>query len=104
MNGYPILVTFPTGSNGLKMEFVDLSSGHHKMSTQHGFKYRGFFLHCDPMPMGDGRYGAQVVVANDEGASHLERMFPALEYFNTEADAVAFAKAYGVQWVDNELD
>lgn len=59
---------------------------------------------CDPMPMADGRFGAQVMIGNEEGASHVERMFPALDYFKTEAEAVTHAKAWGVRWVDNELD
>ncbi len=74
------------------------------MVTNHGFKYRGFLLHSDPMPMADGRFGSQAMIGNEEGASHGERMFPALDYFKTEGEAVAHAKAWGVRWVNNELD
>lgn len=73
------------------------------MATKHGFKYRGFILHCDPMPMADGRFGAQVAIANEEGKSHLERMFPSLDYFLTEDEAVAHSRAYGHRWIDDAI-
>ena len=73
------------------------------MTTKHGFTYRGFRLLCDPMPMADGRFGAQVVVTIEEGAQHVERPFPSLDYFRTEAEAVAYARAWGQRWVDNEI-
>ena len=73
------------------------------MTTKHAFRYHGYLLHCDPMPMADGRFGAQVVIANEEGSSHLDRLFPSLEYFETEGDAVAYAKAWGIRWVDDQL-
>lgn len=71
------------------------------MVTKHGIKYRGFLLHCDPMPMADGRFGAQVVIATEEGYEHVERSFPALGYFSAEEEAVAYAKEWGKSWVDD---
>ena len=71
------------------------------MTTKHGFKYGRYLLRCDPMPMADGRFGAQVVVTSEEGNDHVERPFPSLGEFNTEADAVAHARAWGVRWVDD---
>lgn len=71
------------------------------MATKHGFRYGRYLFHCDPMPLADGRFGAQVVVASEDGADHVERLFPSLAEFPTEADAVAHAKAWGIRWVDD---
>lgn len=72
------------------------------MTTQYGFNYRGYRLHCDPMPMTDGRFGAQVMIASEEGNQHVERKFPSLDEFDSEAEAVDCAKAWGIRWVDNQ--
>ncbi len=73
------------------------------MTTKHGVKYRGFTLHCDPMQLADGRFSAQVVIGNEEGDTQIDRRFPALDDFPTEAEAVQYAKAWGIQWVDDHL-
>ena len=67
------------------------------------FNYRGFQLHCGPMPMRDGRYGAQVIISNNEGDQHIDRKFSTLEYFSTEAEAISYAKDYGMRWIDEKL-
>lgn len=74
------------------------------MSTNFGFRYdyegTEYLLHCDPMPMADGRFGSQVIViSGHDGAEIVERRFPALDYFATEADAVEHAKAWGIAWI-----
>lgn len=72
------------------------------MATKFGFRYEHngteYLLHCDPMPMADGKFGSQVaVISGHDGASLIERLFPALDYFSTEAEAVDHAKALGYQ-------
>jgi hypothetical protein len=71
------------------------------MTIKHGFKYRGFTLGCDPMPLADGRFSAQVVIGREEGGQHVDRSFPALPEFPTEAEAVQYAKEWGKRWVDD---
>lgn len=73
------------------------------MATDHSFKYRGHHLHCGPMAMADGRFGAQVVVAEDAENSVHERRFADLDFFLTEAEAVAHGKATGERVVDEKL-
>ena len=72
-----------------------------EMTTKHGFRYKQYLLHCDPMPMADGRFGAQVTIASEEGNHHVDRRFPSLDEFDTEGEAVAYAKAWGIRWVDD---
>jgi hypothetical protein len=74
------------------------------MATKHGFKvtHNGteYLLHCDPMPMADGRFGAQAIVSNGHnGPALIERRFPALEYFTTEDEAVAYAREWALNWI-----
>ena len=73
------------------------------MATKHGFKYRGFTLHCDSMQLADGRFSAQVVIGNEEGDTHVDRRFPSLDEFHTEAEAVQYAREWGTRWVDDHL-
>ncbi|TAM15921.1 MAG: hypothetical protein EPN65_16535 [Pandoraea sp.] len=74
------------------------------MATEHGYKlvHNGteYLLHCDPMPMADGRFGAQVViVTGHDGPALVERRFSALEYFEVEDEAVRYARKWGEAWV-----
>jgi hypothetical protein len=69
------------------------------MATKYGYKIGNYLLHCDPMPMADGRFGAQVVIYSQEGTETVARRFPALQEFATEAEAVEHARAWGAAWV-----
>jgi hypothetical protein len=74
------------------------------MATKFGFKllHNGveYLMHCDPMPMADGRFGAQVVIIKGhDGPVVIERRFPALDYFDTEAEAVEHARQWGGGWI-----
>lgn len=74
------------------------------MATDHGYKltHNGteYLLHCDPMPMADGRFGAQVIViSGHDGPALVERRFPALEYFDTEDEAVQYARDWAKAWI-----
>jgi hypothetical protein len=84
-----------------RTEPVNPESGGHAMTLKYGFFYNGYELHCDPMKMMDGRFGAQVFICDDRGSERLERQFPALEYFATEKEAVDHAYAFGKRWVDD---
>jgi hypothetical protein len=75
-----------------------------EMATKFGFRFEHdgteYLLHCDPMPMADGRFGSQVVIIRGhDGSSVIERRFPALDYFATEVEAVEHAKAWGIDWI-----
>lgn len=72
------------------------------MATDHSFKYRGHHLHCGPLAMADGRFGAQVVVAEESGDVALDHRFPVLDCFLTEAEAVAHGRAVGERFVDEK--
>lgn len=71
------------------------------MATKHGYRVGKYELHCDPMPMADGRFGAQVVIYTNEVGKLVERRFPALDYFDTEAEAVAHARGWGERWIED---
>lgn len=71
--------------------------------ADYSYKYRACVLACDPMPMADGRFGAQVVIYDHRGAEVQTRRFPALEYFAEEKDAVEHAYKVGKQIVDDML-
>lgn len=73
------------------------------MTIRYGFNYKGFKLACDPMPMANGNFGAQVVIYSDIGEETITRRYPALEYFSTEKDAVGHGHAVGKWIVDEEL-
>ena len=71
------------------------------MPVKYGYSYKGYDLHCDPMPMADGRFGAQVAVyKHATGSEKFGRKFPALGYFATEQKAAEHGKAVGMRWVD----
>lgn len=72
------------------------------MTTKHGFNHLGYRLNCDPMPMADGRFGAQVTIESEEENQHIDRRYPSLEVFDSEAEAVDFAKVWGIRWVDDQ--
>lgn len=69
------------------------------MATKHVFRVDRYELHCEPMPMADGRFGAQVVIYSNEGAELFARHFPALDYFATEDEAVQHALGVGKRWI-----
>jgi hypothetical protein len=76
------------------------------MSTKYGYKYTyngtEYLLHCDPMPMADGRFGAQVIIIRGhDGSELIERRFPALDYFDTEEEAADYARHWGAQWIED---
>ncbi|KVD57296.1 hypothetical protein WI87_18825 [Burkholderia ubonensis] len=76
------------------------------MATKHGFKrtHNGteYLMHCDPMPFADGRFGAQVVITTGhDGSAVVERRFPALGEFDTEEEAVEYARQWGRTWIDD---
>ena len=70
------------------------------MTTKHGMRYKNFILLCDPKHLADGRFGAQVAVADEEGVRLIEHPFPAQDPFATEDEAVEYAKAWGKTWAD----
>ena len=70
------------------------------MTTRHGMRYKNFVLLCDPKHLADGRFGAQVAVADEDGSRLVEQLFPAQEPFATADDAVEHAKAWGKKWAD----
>ena len=73
------------------------------MEGKYDFPYKGRILHCDPMPMADGRFGAQVTIASGHGSPGIsEQTFPALRYFDKEADAVEYAHDYGRRWINDQ--
>jgi hypothetical protein len=74
------------------------------MATKFGFKvhHNGteYLMHCDPMPMADGRFGAQVVIiSGHDGPELIERRFPALDEFDTEEEAVEHSRKWGRAWI-----
>ncbi len=71
------------------------------MSTQHGVKYKGYRLNCEPMLLTDGRYGAQIIISSATGDAMLERALPSLDEFGTEEEAFEHSKQYGQRWVDD---
>lgn len=73
------------------------------MATDHSFKYRGHHLHCGPLAMADGRFGAQVAVGEEAGDAAPDQYFPVLDYFLTEAEAVAHGRSVGERFVDEKL-
>lgn len=68
------------------------------MTTSH--THKGYVLHCDPMPMADGRFGSQVVIQPGKGDREVKRHFPAQKFFAAEQDAVEYEKKWGEAWVD----
>ena len=72
--------------------------------ADYGFAYKGFKLACDPMPMADGRFGAQVVIYEDTGSEMLTHRHSSLGYFEKEEDAVGCAYAFAKNWVDQKID
>lgn len=73
------------------------------MTTKHGFRHKDYLLHCDPMPLRNGRFGAQVRVESGHGgATMFNRLFPSLGDFATEAEAVEHAKQVGMRWIDDQ--
>lgn len=72
------------------------------MATKHRFQYKGYALDCDPMPMKDGRFGAQVAIWRFPiGTGEKGQFLTTLGYFDTEADAVEHARTIGARWVDD---
>lgn len=61
------------------------------------FLMRGYEMNCTPRPTEDGRFAAQVEVTK-RGYSR-EAAFRALGTFDTEAEAVRYAKEFSEQWL-----
>ncbi|MES2262384.1 MAG: hypothetical protein V4724_28000 [Pseudomonadota bacterium] len=70
------------------------------MTIHHAVRYKNHFLDCEPLLLASGKYAAQVVMTFDTGHTITEREFPALAEFDTELDAIAFAKVWGRRWID----
>lgn len=71
------------------------------MEDKYAFRYKGRILHCDPMPMDDGRYSAQVTISSGHGDPEIsEQKFPALRHFAKEEDAVEYAHDHGKRWIN----
>ena len=70
------------------------------MGTEHGFIYRCYTLHCDPVQQTDGRFGAELVVCKGQGETVFEQRFPMLDHFATPPEAVQHARKVGERWVD----
>lgn len=61
------------------------------------FLMRGYEMNCTPRPTEDGKFAAQVEVTK-VGFSR-EAAFRSLGEFATEAEAVAYAKNFSVEWL-----
>lgn len=61
------------------------------------FLMRGYEMNCTPRLTDDGKFAAQVEVTK-VGFSR-EAAFRALGEFDTEAEAVAYAKNFSVEWL-----
>jgi hypothetical protein len=65
--------------------------------------YKGYLFDCEPMPLTDGRFGAQIIISKDGVWEPVtSKRFPALENFPTEDEAIEFSKQWGKQWVDDQ--
>lgn len=70
------------------------------MKERYVFLYRGFTLHCDPLPTADGRFGAGVTVADSPDGWHKGHVFKPLGYFGSREEAADCAFEFGKRWVD----
>lgn len=61
------------------------------------FLMRGHEMNCTPRPTDDGKFAAQVEVTK-VGFSR-EAAFRKLGEFDTEAEAVAYAKQFSEEWL-----
>lgn len=66
-------------------------------AMQKKFMMRGYEMNCEPRVTEDGKYAAQVEVTK-LGFSR-EAAFRKLGEFDTEADAVAYAKEFSEAWL-----
>jgi hypothetical protein len=66
-------------------------------AMQKKFVMRGYEMNCDPRVTEDGKYAAQVEVTK-LGFSR-EAAFRKLGEFDTEAEAVAYAKKFSEEWL-----
>ncbi len=57
----------------------------------------GYEMNCTPRPTDDGKFAAQVEVTK-VGFSR-EAAFRSLGEFGTEAEAIAYAKNFSVEWL-----
>ncbi|AYQ41035.1 hypothetical protein BLA18112_03309 [Burkholderia lata] len=64
---------------------------------QKKFLMRGYEMNCEPRVTEDGKYAAQVEVTK-LGFSR-EAAFRALGTFDTEVEAVAYAKKFSEEWL-----
>ncbi|HEM7888522.1 TPA: hypothetical protein U2Q27_000704 [Burkholderia cepacia] len=61
------------------------------------FLMRGYEMNCTPRPTDDGKFAAQVEVTK-VGFSR-EAAFRALGEFDTEVEAVEYAKHFSIEWL-----
>ncbi|WP_441460288.1 hypothetical protein [Burkholderia thailandensis] len=61
------------------------------------FLMHGYEMNCTPRPTDDGKFAAQVEVTK-VGFSR-EAAFRSLGEFGTEAEAIAYAKNFSVEWL-----
>jgi hypothetical protein len=66
-------------------------------AMQNKFVMRGYEMNCEPRVTEDGKYAAQVEVTK-LGFSR-EAAFRKLGEFDTEAEAVAYAKKFSEEWL-----
>ena len=59
-----------------------------------------YVLCCEPMDLADGRFGAQIVITLGlDGGEIMDRRFPFFPGFRTKAEAVEFARVFGINWI-----
>ncbi|MBU9153173.1 hypothetical protein KTD28_00960 [Burkholderia gladioli] len=61
------------------------------------FRMLDYDMDCTPRPPDEGRFAAQVVVT--KVGYHPEAAFRRLGEFDTEAEAVEYAKQFSAQWL-----
>ncbi|KLU24880.1 hypothetical protein EOS_17960 [Caballeronia mineralivorans PML1(12)] len=68
-----------------------------KVVADHG----QYVLGCEAVPMSDGRFSAMVAITRAKnGVVVMSRRFPDPQRFEDAADAVAHAKAWAVDWLE----
>ncbi|MBK5061737.1 hypothetical protein [Paraburkholderia domus] len=61
-------------------------------------QHRGYSVDCVPRELGDGAFGAQVVLT--EICYHPEKTFDPLPVFPTTSEAIAHAKKFAENWLE----
>ena len=73
------------------------------MAITNAIRYKGFFLDCEPAKMGNACFVAQAIITREYGLALHEYAFHDLWVACAAADAVSFAKAWGREWIDDQL-